>query len=107
MPAEIVTMQDCASNFGIYEVVGSRGSTYVVELGGESFATCTCLGFKYSKNQTCKHLDQVYREACLYNPQCHDAKENPGIRPVRYSCEQFSGATCECGGPMVYVKRAI
>lgn len=34
MPAETVTMEDCASNYGVFQVVGSAGVTYTVTLSG-------------------------------------------------------------------------
>lgn len=106
MSIEIVTMEDCASNFGVFEITGSKGDKYTVSFtGSESQAHCTCLGFKHRRE--CRHLKQVWDEACLYNPQWHDGKDHPTLRPVSYTYDRFSDNTCRCGGPMVYVKRAV
>lgn len=107
MPADIVTMADCASNYGVYEVTGSKGARYTVTLtGSEGMPHCTCKGFSFRHD--CKHVAAVYEGACLYNPQWHDAKEHPTHRPVEYTYTQFAeGERCTCGGPLVYVKRAV
>lgn len=111
MSIDIVVMSDCASNYGVYSVHGSKpGTVYTVTLSGsEGPAHCTCAAFKFSgEKQTCKHVSLVYKEACLYNPQWHDAKEKPGIRPVGYVYDRIvPGETCACGGPMVAVRRAV
>lgn len=106
MSIDIIVMEDCASNYGVYEVRGSKGDKYTVTLSGsEGPADCTCNGFRYRKE--CKHVDRVYKEACLYNPQWHDSNDSPLIRPVEYTYTAFSSSKCACGGPMVYVKRAV
>ena len=84
MGIEVMMMSDCASNYGIFEVRGSRGTYNVVLTGSEGPARCTCPAFKYSgSRQTCKHVDLVLREACLYNPQWHAAKDAPTISIYR------------------------
>lgn len=99
-----VTAEDCASNYGIFEVEGSSGDTYTVSFAGsEGPAHCTCQGFKFRGD--CKHVKAVYDGACLYNPQWHDAKEDPTYRPVDYGYANFSKSKCVCGDKMVYVKR--
>jgi hypothetical protein len=106
MPAEIVTLEDCASCFGVYDVEGSKGDQYVVQFHGETGVHCTCPGFKY--RQDCKHVSSVYKTACMYNPQYNKGKEDPTIRPRDYTYDQFSKTPCPaCGGPTVYVRRAV
>jgi len=106
MPAEIVTLEDCASCFGVFSVEGSTGNTYEVAFQGESGVHCTCKGFEYRGD--CKHVSETYRAACMFNPQHNKGKENPAIRPHDYTYQQFSDGKCPaCGGPMVYVKRAV
>ena len=110
MPAEIVVMEDCASNYGRFDVLSSDGTKhYEVSLhGSEGGASCTCPAFLYSGAQRdCKHIRRVWEQACLYNPQWRDAKAEPIMRPEAYTYEMFSETRCVCGGPMVYVKRAV
>lgn len=108
MTIEIVTMQDCASNYGIFEVIGSTGNLYIVQLNGsEGPGYCECKAFEFSQDQSCKHLRQVWGHACLYNPQWRPAMIQPKIRPVGYTYERFSEQRCACGDRMVYVRRAV
>lgn len=108
MPAEITMMEDCASNYGVFEVQGSTGTYTVSFSGSEGPAHCTCPAFKYSgTEQTCKHIKKVWDEACFYNPQWHDANPEPAIRPKDYTYDAFTGGTCVCGGPLVAVRRAV
>lgn len=106
MSYEVVTLEDCASNYGSFEIEGSNGNTYTVTFSGsEGPAHCTCQGFKYRND--CKHIEKVYKGACLYNPQWKDANPNPTYRPVSYNYTQFSDNKCECGDKKVYVRRAV
>lgn len=107
MSADIVTMEDCASNYGAFKVIGSKGDEYRVSFhGSEGPADCTCEGFRHRRD--CRHIKLVWKQACLYNPQWHDGQENPTLRPFAYTENRFSANKClSCGGPMVYVKRAV
>lgn len=111
MSIDVITMEDCASNYGIFQVESSKPNDphYVTFYGSESQAHCTCLSYKYSKslNKQCKHLALVFETACMYNPQWHDGNANPQLRPTGYTYDRFSGNTCKCGGPLVWVKRAV
>ena len=110
MSIDIVTMEDCASNYGVFEVPGSKpGTSYIVTFNGsEGPAHCTCEGYRWSgKLKSCRHIKLVYDLACLYNPQWHDSNENPKLKPVSYTYDRFSRSKCACGGPMVYVRRAV
>lgn len=108
MSMDVEVMEDCASNYGNYEVAGSNGKTWRVSLNGaEGTVYCDCPSFKFSKEQACKHTDMVCREACLYNPQYGSAKAEPKIRPVSYNYDRFTKNKCACGGPMVAVRRAV
>jgi hypothetical protein len=109
MSAEIVVMADCASNYGTYQVPGSKGATWVVSLNGsEGPVHCSCPAYKYSRDQACKHCDLVLRQACLYNPQCGPGREDPAMVPVSYNYDKFVEGACPmCGGPMVAVRRAV
>jgi predicted nucleic acid-binding Zn finger protein len=106
---QIVVMSDCASNYGVYKLKGSRGAEYTVSLGGsEGPGYCTCPAFKFSgAKMDCKHIRTVWDKACMYNPQWHDAKESPELRPVDYTYDAFTGEKCRCGGPLVSVRRAV
>ena len=112
MSYDIVVMEDCASNYGVFDVEGSRGAVHTVTLGGsEGPAHCTCPSFFYKPGEvfdkTCKHTDLVIEEACLYNPQWREGKADPR-RPDRYLDRSFTGSKCpDCGGPMVAVRRAV
>lgn len=106
MSYDIETMRDCASCFGVYDVKGSNGDKYVVSFHGETSVHCTCPGFKYRHD--CKHVSKVYNTACMYNPQYNDGKQEPAIRPRDYTYDAFASEPCPaCGGPSVYVKRAV
>ena len=108
MSIDIVTMEDCASNYGVFKMPGSKpGTEYTVTLhGSEGPAHCTCEG-NTKFNKQCRHIKQVYDQACLFNPQWHDGKEEPKLRPIEYTYDRFSQNKCACGGPMVYVRRAV
>lgn len=106
MPADIETMEDCASCFGVYDVKGSKGDKYTVSFHGETGVHCTCPAFKYRHD--CKHVSQVYKAACMYNPQYNDGKPDPKAKPRDYTYDAFSERRCPaCGGKMVYVRRAV
>ncbi len=110
MPADIVTLEDCASNYGVYEVVGSQGDVYTVTFSGsEGPAHCTCKAYKYSGAEMhCKHISQVYENACMYNAQWHDGNADPSARPTDFTYDIFSKNPCPvCAGMMVYVRRAV
>ena len=112
MSCSIEVMEDCASAFGIYDVPGSRpGTTWRVELHGETYAHCSCPAFTYFKgdamDRTCKHIRWVFDHACLGNQQWREAKENPEARPVGLTCDAFTGNRCLCGERLVAVRRAV
>lgn len=106
---QIVVMADCASNYGVFKIRGSKGDTHTVTMhGSEGPAYCTCKAFQFSgERRECKHIAQVWKEACMYNPQWHDANPEPKLKPVDFSYQAFAGEKCKCGGPLVYVKRAV
>ncbi len=114
MPAEIVTMRDCASNYGIYVVQSDSdpNKKYTVTFSGESGAHCTCKAWEFSGNpKNCKHIDRVYTKACMYNPQYHEGKAKPEIFPVGYTYDmglmEDHSACPACGWPTVLVRRAV
>lgn len=106
MSVDIVTLEDCATNYANYQVEGSSGHIYSVTLNGsEQMPFCDCKGFHYRRE--CKHVNEVMEKACLGNAQWRDPKENPEIKPIDYNYDAFSGNKCICGAPMVYVRRAV
>ena len=115
MGYEVRNMEDCASNFATFEVPGSKGNTYEVTFGGESYVDCRdkatgekCKGFQFK--QDCKHIHFAYENACMYNPQYNDGKANPPLKPVEYERGPgfLSDGKCPaCGGPTVVVRRAV
>jgi hypothetical protein len=115
MSYDIVVMEDCASNYGVFQVPGSKaGTMYLVSLlGSEGGASCGCAAFRFSKrpvyDRSCKHIARLWEGgACLYNPQWKDGTAKPEFRPVRYTYEAFTGGHCPaCGGPAVAVRRAV
>lgn len=111
MGVEIVTMSDCASNYGTFIVQSKTDKTKTYDVtfnGSEGPFHCTCEAFRWGKGKECKHIKQVFEEACLFNPQWKDGKTNPKIRPTEYVYTKFTGEKCRfCRGPMVFVKRAI
>lgn len=112
MPAEIVVMEDCASNYGVFYVPSSSGMGRVHTVtfsGSEGPAHCTCESYKYSRDRDCKHIRKVWEQACLYNPQWHNGQPDPELRPIEYTYDAIvPGSTCPaCGGPTVAVRRAV
>lgn len=111
MPAEIVVMADCQSNYGVFEVTGSKGNTYTVTFSGsEGAAHCTCPAWKYSGEEMyCKHIEQVWNGACMFNPQWCGGHTPVTFKPKSYTYDAVvPGEQCpNCGGPMVAVRRAV
>ncbi len=107
MPAEIVNMLDCASNYGVFDVVGKRGQHYRVEMyGSEQQPYCPCEGFKF--RHECSHVSSLWQgKACLYNPQWHDGVAEPELRPIAYTTTTVETPCPACGGPTVPVRRAV
>lgn len=109
MSIDIVVMQDCASNYGVFAIPGSKGQTYRITLhGSEDRGFCQCKSFEYHAN--CKHLEMLWKNgACLYNPQWKDGQKNPPYRPIDYTTHLSSTSDkCPaCGGPTVAVRRAV
>lgn len=108
MSYDVVTMEDCASNYGVFQVESSKAGLFytVVFHGSEGPAHCECKGFEYKGD--CKHVDEVWNQACMYNPQWNDGKSDPELVPFTFTYESFSPNPCPaCGGPMVYVRRAV
>lgn len=114
MPAEIVTMADCASNYGVFHVPSDSNphQHYVVVLNGsEGPAHCNCQAFKFAPEgaKDCKHVRRVWEQACLYNPQWRDGQSDPALKPVQLTYDRtIEGESCPaCGGPVVAVRRAV
>ena len=113
MPAEIVTMADCASNYGVFRVpsASERGKFYIVTWSGsESMPHCTCPAFRYgAPDELCKHQKWVWEHGCFYNPQWKEGTADPEAKPVDYVYDAtIPGEKCPaCGGPMVSVRRAV
>lgn len=110
MGYDVVVMEDCASNYGTFEIEGSSGTYTVTFSGSEGPAHCTCKawGFAPWNAKDCKHIREAYEKACLYNPQWKDGKADP-LRPVEYDTRNVvPGGKCPaCGGPTVAVRRAV
>ena len=105
MGYDIETVGFCADYFAAFEVPGSKpGTTYTVTLYGTD-GHCTCDGWKF--RQDCRHMKQVWAEACLYNPQWHE----PGpatLRPTEHLDKPRHYGECPgCKGPMVPVRIAV
>lgn len=105
----------CADYLGVFMVPASNGKDkYTVTLSGpEGGAHCDCMAFKYFKGpadeRTCKHIKQVWDEACLWNPQWHEGGPDT-IDPVAHvDVSRFvPGQSCpECGGPVFPVRIAV
>lgn len=108
MSYEIVTGQFCSSWFGTYEIAGSKGAVYCVDIyGAEQAPHCTCPAYKFSKDRTCKHIDQVMKRACLWNCQWHDGNKDHDLTP-KYVNERTLHDTCpNCAQPTVPVRIAV
>lgn len=111
MPADIEIMRDCASNYGVFVIKGSTGNVYTVSFSGsESQPSCTCPAFKYAPddNKNCKHIEAVWKGACMYNPQWCDGHKPVTFKPAEFNYDAFADEPCPaCGGRTVYVKRAV
>lgn len=114
MPAEVITMMDCASNYGVFVVKShsAKNKNYMVSFGGsEGPAHCTCKAFEYSPEpKSCKHITEVFNGSCRYNPQWCKGTEDPTHVPTGYTYDAFAGPEHKCpacGGPMVFVRRAV
>lgn len=114
MGLDIEVVGFCADYLGVFYVPGSKkGDLWRVELSGpEGGAHCDCPAFKFSKGEvydkTCKHIEYVWKNACLYNPQWHDGGPRK-IKPNSYVDEsRFLSDPCPCcGGPMFPVRIAV
>lgn len=109
MPAEIVTGEFCASYYGTYFVPGSKGETYAVVMSGTG-AHCTCKAFQFSgESRSCKHIERVYAEACMWNCQWHDGNAPVMRKPDEvHAPHVIPNETCpNCGGPVVPVRIAV
>lgn len=114
MPVDIVPGEFCATYFGSYDVPGSRpGVTYhVVHDGGEGPASCDCPAFKYFKgavyDRTCKHIEYVWKHACMWNCQWFEGNPNPTLVPTHINRPVLPNSHCpNCGGPTVGVRIAV
>lgn len=111
MPAEVVVGSFCASWFASYDVPGSKGNTYRCSLNGTSGPHCPCKSFQFAPetDKRCKHLDQIHREACLWNVQFHEGNKPVALYPVAYDMSnEIPGETCpNCHGPVVAVRIAV
>lgn len=112
MPAQVEVMRDCASNYGVYQIKASSGNLYytVSFSGSEGGAHCTCPAYRYSKELPphCKHIDRVWNGACMYNPQWCDGHKPVEFKPITFNYDAFADEPCpSCGGPTVYVRRAV
>lgn len=111
MPAEIIVMADCQSNYGVYKLPGSKGTVYTVSFGGsEGPAHCTCPAYKFSgEGRHCKHIEKVWNGACMYNPQWCKGHNPIRFKPVEYTYDAVvPDEECpNCGGPVVAVRRAV
>lgn len=111
MPAEIVNSVFCAQYWATFEVPSSDGRTkYRVTLaGGEGQAHCECKAWEFAPvdGKDCKHIREVWKEACLWNPQWHDGGPNT-LQPVETYERKVPGEQCPaCGGPVVPVRIAV
>jgi hypothetical protein len=109
MGISIETMAWCADYFATYEVIGSKGDSYEVQINGaEAPPHCTCPAFKYSKLLHCKHVQEVWDRGCFFNPQWkEDGNERPTIRPKHFYYPLIKDKRCVCGGPMIWVQVAV
>lgn len=61
------TARWCLSNeIATFEVEGSNGNVYTCQWRSKHGWHCTCPAFKYSKDDHCKHIDQVEDKVCRY-----------------------------------------
>lgn len=109
---DIEVMLDCASNYGIFLVPSLSGPDVIYTVsfnGSEGPAFCDCPAYKFSRDQHCKHIDMAWKGACMMNPQWCDGHQPVQFRPVAFTYDLTAqDSECpNCGGPMVYVRRAV
>lgn len=115
MSYTIETGEFCASYFAVYTVEGSKGKSYTVVINGaESTPSCTCPAFKYGKgpvyDRSCKHIDYVWKNACMWNCQWNDGNKKITLKPeqIDYVAGTIPDSHCpNCDGPTVPVRIAV
>jgi hypothetical protein len=105
MPAQEEVVGFCATYYGVFEIRSSDGETLYEVNPDANNGGCSCKGWEY--RQKCRHMERVWEEACLYNPQWKDP--GPGtLEPVRYLRPGDHYGECPgCGGPLVPVRIAV
>ena len=103
---DLVPTWTCCTNVEWHrKVQSSKGDkTYIVSYGlldskmqSKLMCThgysCTCPSFKFSKKNTCKHIEQVREERCGWNAV---------LEPTARCAHDSEGQPCcpECGGPV-------
>jgi hypothetical protein len=106
----IESAECCATYWGDYDVPGSKpGVRYRVSLGDST--SCTCPAFEYAPfpGKTCKHIQRVEQEACLWHPQgCERGRTPATLAPRRLTRATVPNSACPlCGGPTVAVRIAV
>lgn len=118
MPAQIEPGEFCASYWASYEVPGSKPGTFyrVTLYGAEQRASCTCKAYEFAcrrvawdDNPTCKHIDYVWKHACMWNCQWHDGNAEVTLKPKAYFSQNvIAEEKCpNCEGPVVAVLIAV
>jgi len=117
MPYSIETGSFCESWYAANEIPGSKGRTYRVTINGaEDYPHCTCPAFTYHKNgfeddythPRCKHIERVFKEACLYNCQWHEGNKEVKLLPIEVHYSPRLAEKCpNCGGDTVPVRIAV
>lgn len=99
MPAQVETFKWCAQNeHAEMHIEGSTGKDYVVTFDRGEWH-CPCKGFKYSKDQNCRHVIAAKHVKCTHG---FDAVSGS---PSNDWTED--GKCPECGGPTTGIRVAV
>jgi len=113
MPAQLVPGEFCSSYFATYEVRSQSNAltVYTVSLwGSEAPALCTCPAYQYSgERRECKHIDYVFKHACMWNCQWHTGNKPVELEPKSINTGSvIPDSHCpNCNAPLVAVMIAV
>lgn len=102
---DTTVMRCCSSFWGKFEVPASsiKNHLYIVAIwGNEDTAECTCLSFKHSKGQPCKHIRYVMNKGCFWDEQ--SGTSGPAeLKPFETYLQNDASEPCpNCGEASIF-----